>query len=102
MLYNRVKRVDISREQLPGDVYSAFLRHTISVEFEQHWIQSSQKTEPGFDQLVDWCNSGCDNIFSAAKWAQNAAHFRFYLESDLDRFEQHLAKSVAKSADTAS
>lgn len=101
MLYNRLKRVDFSRD-LPGDIHSAFLRHTVSVEFEQHWMAPSQRIEPSFDQLCDWCNNNCNGLFTASKWAQNAAHFRFYLEQDLHSFEQQLAITVANPAASVS
>jgi hypothetical protein len=97
MLYQRAKQVDFSRD-LPADIQSAYLRHTVQVEFEQNYMRGTERTEPTFDQLIIWCSAHCAQLFSATKWASHAAHFRFYLEDDLQRFESYLAESVAHAA----
>ena len=100
MLFIRTKQVDFSRD-LPADIQSAYLRHTVQVQFEQSYMRGPDVTEPSFVELISWCASNCEQIFSATKWSSNAAHFRFYLQDDLTRFETHLAESVDVSTDNA-
>jgi hypothetical protein len=102
MRFSRQKQVVFSRD-LPEDIQSALLRHTVQVEFEHNYLRGDlrDRTEPTFDQLVTWCESHSSQLFSAAKWASHAAHFRFWLESDLQLFESYLAESVAHAADSA-
>jgi hypothetical protein len=95
------KRVDFSRE-LPAEIQTAYLRHTIQVQFEQYYLPVSQRTEPQEDQLIEWCDLNCDDIYSITRRASNCALFRFYLKSDMHRFEQHLKDSVAIAADHTS
>ena len=97
MLYQRAKQVDFSRD-LPADIQSAYLRNTVQVQFEQYYVRASDRTEPTFDSLTSWCSAHCAQVFSATKWASHAAHFRFYLEDDLQRFESYLTQSVAHAA----
>lgn len=97
MLFARHKRVDYSRE-LPAEVQTAYLRHTVQVQFEQYYVNPAQRTEPSLEDLETWCDRHCADIFSITKWAQNCAHFRFYLADDLQRFESYLAESVAHAA----
>lgn len=97
MRFSRQKQVVFSRD-LPEDIQSALLRHTVQVEFEHNYLRGTDRTEPAFDELVVWCESHCAQTFSAAKWASHAAHFRFWWESDLKRFESYLAESVAHAA----
>ena len=97
MRFAKVKQVDFSRD-LPVDVHSALLRHTVQVEFEQNYMRGTERTEPTFDSLTSWCSAHCAQVFSATKWASHAAHFRFYLEDDLQRFESYLTQSVAHAA----
>ncbi len=100
MQFIRTKQVDFSRD-LPADIQSAYLRHTVQVQFEQSYMRGPDVTEPSFVDLISWCVSNCEQIFSATKWAANAAHFRFYLADDLTRFETHLGQSVDVSTDPA-
>jgi hypothetical protein len=101
MQFVRNKQVDFSRD-LPADILSAYLRHMIQVQFDQYYVHHAKRTEATQEDLTAWCHTHCDDIFSITKWAQNCAHFRFYLESDMQRFESYLAESVAITADTAS
>lgn len=100
MQFNRAKQVDFSRE-LPADIQSAYLRHTVQVQFEQYYVRASDRTEPSQEDLTTWCNVHCADIFSVTKWAQNHVLFRFYLADDLQRFEHHLAHTVAHAIDSA-
>lgn len=101
MQFMRNKQVDFSRD-LPAEVISAYLRHTIQVQFDQYYVHHAQRTEPTQEDLTTWCHTNCDDIFSVTKWAQNCTHFRFYLESDMCRFQSYLTESVAIAADTTS
>ena len=89
MLFHKQKQVDISRD-LPADIHSAYLQHTIHVQCEQTYLSSTHKTEPTLEQLTDWCNVNCDSIFAVATWSQSNAYFRFYRASDLQQFISHL------------
>lgn len=100
MQYARRLRVDL-RETTPADIQSAYLRNTVSVQFEQTYVRPSDQTEPSFDDLITWCESHCMNVFSAVKWASNSAHFAFYLVHDRQHFESYLAQSVALAAGSA-
>lgn len=100
MQFIRTKQVDFSRD-LPAEIQSAYLRHTVQVQFEQSYMRGPDVTEPSFEDLIHWCVSNCAQIFSAAKWSSNAAHFRFYLQDDLTRFETYLAESVETSTDSS-
>ena len=97
MQYSRRLRVDL-RETIPADIHSAYLRNTVSVQFDHVYVRPSDPTEPSFDDLITWCESHCVDVFSAVKWASNAAHFAFYLADDRARFESYLAESVALAA----
>jgi hypothetical protein len=89
MLFHKQKQVDISRD-LPADIHSAYLQHSIHVTCEQTYMTPTDRTEPTLEQLTDLCNAHCDSIFAVTKWTQSNAYFRFYWASDLHQFILHL------------
>ena len=97
MQFARQRKVDFSRD-LPAEVQTAYLRHTVQVQFEQYYVHHAQRTEPSQEDLETWCEIHCADIYSITKWAQNCAHFRFYLLDDLQRVESYLTQSVAHAA----
>ena len=97
MQFSRQKKVDFSRD-LPAEIQTAYLRHSIGVQFEQYYMNHAQRTEPSLEDLEAWCDTHCADIHSITKWAQNCVVFRFYLSDDMQRFESYLTQSVAHAA----
>lgn len=83
---------------LPADILSEFLKHTIQVCFESNVSHCAPAPQLTYEQIVTWCNTHCEHVFSIQKATINTTFVRFYLESDLIRFEKYLEQHIAKSA----
>lgn len=101
MQFTPKKRVNFSPD-LPAEVQTAYLRHTIQIQFEQLYVPPSQRTELSLEELETWCDLNCADIHSITKWSHDHALFRFYAKSDMQSFEQHLKDSVATASDHTS
>lgn len=100
MQFKKQKRLDL-RESLPADIQSAYLRNTVYVQFDQVFVNASERTEPTFDELVSLCDTNCTQVFSAVKAMSNAAHFSFYSITDMNWFMGQLTVKVAIAASSS-
>lgn len=102
MICTRARQVDFSRE-IPADIQSAYLRHTVHIQFTHQppYLMGVDLWGAQFDDLTAWCNENCQSVFSATKITVNTAAFRFYLLDDLVSFEKLLAITVVPTTDSA-
>lgn len=85
MMFGHQKRLNFGPD-LSGQIHSAFLRRTIVVVFE--------KDDVSFDSLTEWCDSHCEDVYSANKSTSNSANFRFFKKRDFAAFQQMLQQFI--------
>jgi hypothetical protein len=100
MRYSVIRQVDMS-VNLPHDILSAFLRNSVSVELPQFRTPPAGSDSVSIEELIEWCNINCTDIFYASKYNPHSAKFGFYQPIDRAKFILLLDEAVANSSTTA-
>lgn len=100
MRYSVIRQVDMS-VNLPHDILSAFLRNSVSVELPQFRTPPAGSDSVSIEELIEWCNINCTDIFYASKYNPRSAKFGFYQLADRTKFLALLEQAVAKNSDVS-